>query len=285
MQDRLDLVLQPRALADDVRAPRDLPPARLRGLVGDPHRGQVVAGQQLREDRRVDLVGLDLGLGDRPGLLRVADHDPRDLPRSARTIAWVLPVASNATSSLGARLSAKTFSASAVSAICPAWRTTPSCQIATCAKSRCTSKPKHRLVTALTSHSIWTVEAAGGQDDTYGSALAAHPGKSQGPPSTNTGSKPIERDRPARPRLPQGRPCPGRSHRTHHPGRIGVRSSRWERRQRLRRFIPDTNLLERSLGEDRPPRPPSAGREVVLARRRADPVAPRSVPTTASRPA
>ena len=66
----------------------------------------------------------------------------------------------------------------------------------------------HRLVTALTSHSIWTGEAAGGQDDTYGFALAAHPGKSQGRPSTNTGSKPIERDRPARPRLPQGAPVP-----------------------------------------------------------------------------
>src|SRR4051794_37469553 len=35
-------------------------------------------------------------------------------------------------------------------------------------------------------------EAVGGQDDTYGFALAAHPGKSQGRPPTNTGSKPIE---------------------------------------------------------------------------------------------
>jgi hypothetical protein len=34
----------------------------------------------------------------------------------------------------------------------------------------------HRLVTALTSISMSTGEAAGGQDDTYGSALEAHPG-------------------------------------------------------------------------------------------------------------
>src|SRR5829696_8599286 len=51
-------------------------------------------------------------------------------------------------------------------------------------------------------------EAAGGQDDTYGFALAAHPGKSQGRPPTNTGSKPIEQDRPARPRLLPDAPVP-----------------------------------------------------------------------------
>src|SRR4051812_17961223 len=69
MQDRLHLVLQARALAHQVRAARDLPAPRLRLLVGDPHARQVVAGQQLREDLGVDLVGLGLGLGDRPRLL------------------------------------------------------------------------------------------------------------------------------------------------------------------------------------------------------------------------
>jgi hypothetical protein len=48
-------------------------------VVGQPHRGQVVGRQQPRQHRRVDLVGLDLGLGDRPGLLRVGDHHPADL--------------------------------------------------------------------------------------------------------------------------------------------------------------------------------------------------------------
>jgi hypothetical protein len=51
-------------------------------------------------------------------------------------------------------------------------------------------------------------EAAGGQDDTYGSALEAHPGKSQGRPPTNTASRAIEQERPARPRLLQGAPIP-----------------------------------------------------------------------------
>src|SRR5215207_4077999 len=61
-------------------------------------------------------------------------------------IAHVLPVTSKATSSVGARLSAKARTCSGVVANRPACLTTPSCQIATCAKSRCTSSPKHRLV-------------------------------------------------------------------------------------------------------------------------------------------
>jgi hypothetical protein len=102
----------------------------------------------------------------------------------------------------------------------------------------------HRLVTALTSISTSTGKAAGGHDDTYGFALQAHPGKSQGRPSTNTGSKPTERDRPAHPRLPQDAPVPdGRTVLTA-PDAIGCRSGRWEPRQRPRRFIPDTNSIE-----------------------------------------
>jgi hypothetical protein len=42
--------------------------------------GQVVGRQQLREDLRVDFVGLDVRLSDRPRLLRVADHDTSDMP-------------------------------------------------------------------------------------------------------------------------------------------------------------------------------------------------------------
>ena len=77
LQDRLYLILDPRPLPDQMRAPSDLPAQRLRVLVGHPHRRQVVSREQLREDRRVDLVGLDLRLGDRPRLHRVRDHHPR----------------------------------------------------------------------------------------------------------------------------------------------------------------------------------------------------------------
>jgi hypothetical protein len=80
-QDRLHLVLQPRALPDDVRPPGDLSTQRLRLLVGHPHRRQIVRGQQLRQHPSVDLVGFDLRLGDRPGLHRIGDHHPRDPAR------------------------------------------------------------------------------------------------------------------------------------------------------------------------------------------------------------
>jgi hypothetical protein len=71
--------LQPGALPHDVGAAGDLATQREGGIVGQPHRGQVVGRQQPRQDRRVDLVGLDLGLGDRPGLLRVGHHHSADM--------------------------------------------------------------------------------------------------------------------------------------------------------------------------------------------------------------
>src|SRR4051794_31749604 len=81
--------------------------------------------------------------------------------------------------------------------------------MATCAKSRWTSI---RCISgSLLSPPISTIrcgEAAGGQDDTYGFALTAHPGKSQGRPPTNTGSQPIEQHRPAQPRLLRDAPVP-----------------------------------------------------------------------------
>jgi hypothetical protein len=45
VQDRLDLVLQPGALPDDMRAAGDLATQRVRRVIGQPHRRQVVAGQ------------------------------------------------------------------------------------------------------------------------------------------------------------------------------------------------------------------------------------------------
>src|SRR3954469_14837231 len=81
-------------------------------------------------------------------------------------------------------------------------------------------------------------------NDTYGFALAAHPGKSQGRPSTNTGSKPIEQDRPARPRLLPDAPVPdGRTVLTS-PDVQDIEAVGGDR-QHPSRFIRDTNPLER----------------------------------------
>jgi hypothetical protein len=70
---------------------------------------------------------------------------------------------------------------------------------------------------------------AGGPNDRDGSALAAHPGESQGRPSTNSDSRSIEHERPARPAFAPGCPRPGRSHRTSRPGRLGRASGRGSR--------------------------------------------------------
>src|SRR3954463_8717316 len=80
-------------------------------------------------------------------------------------------------------------------------------------------------------------------NDTYGFALAAHPGKSQGRPPTNTGSKPIEQDRPARPRLLPDAPVPdGRTVLTN-PDVQDIEAVKG-RRQHPSRFIRDTNPCE-----------------------------------------
>jgi hypothetical protein len=67
-----------------------------------------------------------------------------------RAISHALPVTSNATRSVGARLCANSSSASGVVAIRPAERSAPLSTIATSQKSRCTSSPI-ALPTALTS--------------------------------------------------------------------------------------------------------------------------------------
>ena len=190
VQDRLHLVLQPGALADDVRAAGDLAAQRLRVLVGHPHRRQVVRGQQLAEHRGVDLVGLDLRLGDRPGLHRVRHHHPRhprldqahDRVRVARRLDRDL-----VRRAAGCR---RTPAAPpAVSAICPACGParppTPRS-----ARTRDAHPVRYTCVPSLTSQRLGlTIMGARRANDTYGFALAAHPGKSQGRPSTNTGSR------------------------------------------------------------------------------------------------
>src|SRR5215211_7051436 len=103
----------------------------------------------------------------------------------------------------------------------------------------------HLLVTALTSTAGRIDEAAGGQDDTYGFPLTAHPGKSQGRPTTNTASRAIERRTACPTTSASGCPRPGRSHRTHRPGRSSAPETVPRHGRHLPRFIPVTNPLER----------------------------------------
>src|SRR3954447_5098970 len=121
-------------------------------------------------------------------------------------IANALPVASSTTRSVGARLRANSSNCSGAVAIRPADRARPPSAIATWQKSRWTSNP----IDLPTRPLLLDIDAAGdgGQRDTYGFALAAHPGKSQGRPNTPTGSQPIRR-RTACPTAFSQSPCPG----------------------------------------------------------------------------
>jgi hypothetical protein len=74
-QDRVDLVLQSRAMANDLRPPRNLATKRLRAIVGHPHLRQEAAGVQLCQDGGVNLVGFDTSFGDEPHRHRVGNDD------------------------------------------------------------------------------------------------------------------------------------------------------------------------------------------------------------------
>jgi hypothetical protein len=78
-----------------------------------------------------------------------------------------------------------------------------------------------------------------GRNDTYGYALAAQPDKSQGRPTTNAGSQPIEQERPAHTCSPKAPVPDGRT----------VRPVHLTRQDRTPRgppphFIPGTNAVE-----------------------------------------
>ncbi len=82
--------------------------------------------------------------------------------------------------------------------ICPACRTTPPSQIAT-GRTRGGRRARCIFAWLLTSPFAPTVWERRWANDTHGFALAAHPGQSQGRPSTNAGSRPKVRQRPAHP--------------------------------------------------------------------------------------
>jgi hypothetical protein len=79
MQDGLHDVLQTRALADQLVSSGDLPAQRLGLLVGYPYFRQESARVKSGQHRRIDAVGLDLGVRDQPHLLRIGDHHEPDV--------------------------------------------------------------------------------------------------------------------------------------------------------------------------------------------------------------
>jgi len=126
-----------------VRATSDLAPQRVGLLVAQPHRRQVVGGEQLASTSASTLSVLTLASAIARVLIGFETTTSATRGSISLAIACVLQVASIATSSVGARLSRNSLSASGVVAIWPAWRTRPPSEIATWANSRWTSSPMH----------------------------------------------------------------------------------------------------------------------------------------------
>jgi hypothetical protein len=175
-----------------VRAPVHLPAQGVGLVVGQPHAGQVVGRQQLREDLGVDLVGLDLGLGDRARLGRIRDHharhpslqQPRDRVRVAGRLQRHLVLRPEAVGEQPQRLRRRRNPADLAD-----HAGLPDRDLRELAMHIKPDAPaRHRLTPSIDRR--WESRRA---NDTYGSALEAQPGESQGRPSTNTGSKPSER--------------------------------------------------------------------------------------------
>jgi hypothetical protein len=76
LQDRVDLVLALGALLDELSSSRDAAPQYAARLVAGPHLREKARGEKLDQRAGIDLVGLDLGAGDRPDRFGVGQHDP-----------------------------------------------------------------------------------------------------------------------------------------------------------------------------------------------------------------
>ena len=79
MQDGMHLVLDPRAMPDDLVAARHQPAQALGLGIGQPDLRQEARRPQRRQHAGVDLVGLDVSMRDRLDLQRVGHDHPRDI--------------------------------------------------------------------------------------------------------------------------------------------------------------------------------------------------------------
>src|SRR5262249_110132 len=191
-QHGVDLVLRPGRLFDQLATPGDEPTQQPRPLVTDPDARDKIRCQQLGQRAGIDRVRLHLRLRDRPHLPRMPSTTSATCGARIPAIASASPVASITTLSSAPRLCANSSNSAGRVATRPALRAFPPSEIATSQKSRYTPKPMNRI-RCLLSRLALTRETRRA-NDTHGSVLAAHPGKSQGRPGTPTGSQPIRTD-------------------------------------------------------------------------------------------
>ena len=190
-EDGVHPVAQQRPAAHEARPEGD-PAAELAGRwIGLPDLRDVVRGEQLGERPGVDLVGLDLGLGDGPGPERVGHHDPArvgrqdvgDRPGVPRRLEDHLVVGPEGRRERLQRVAPDLEPAERAG---PA-RLVDERDLAGMAAEVETDRACHRrppTPLVLVATPAWA-------HDTYGSALRAQPGESQGRPHTTAGSWPI----------------------------------------------------------------------------------------------
>jgi hypothetical protein len=94
VQDRLNQVLETDALANQLRAARNLPSQSQGPLIGHPDLWEETGDVELRQHRSINGVGLDLGVRDHPHLLRIGDHHAIDKGSQQFGDAGCVPVAS-----------------------------------------------------------------------------------------------------------------------------------------------------------------------------------------------
>jgi hypothetical protein len=140
LQDRLDLVLGPRPGAHELLTTREPATQHAAALVRHPHRLKLPGPQQPGQRARVEPVGLRARPDD-PGVIRLTTTTRSTCGSRIRATSQQLPVTSSATRSVRIRLCASSPSPSGVLGTRPAVRTSPSSQIATTQKSRCTPRP------------------------------------------------------------------------------------------------------------------------------------------------
>jgi hypothetical protein len=205
VQHCLDLILDPDARAHQLAPARAHTPQHPDALVRQPGTRQEVRGQQLREDARIDLVRLDLRLGDRPGLERVGDHHAghvwfehhRDRLGVAGGLQRNLVVRQQTRGELPQRLQPARHPASIGDE--PVVHHRDLREVPMHIQS---DEPSHRVL-----HPLDAVRESAGRNDTYGIAFTTQSDKSQGRPFTKAGSQPIVQHRPAHADFP-GAPCP-----------------------------------------------------------------------------
>lgn len=219
----MHLVLDPRPMPHDLVAAGDKSAQPFRGRVRRPDLRQVADCMQARQRRRIDLVGLDMRMGDRLHLQRIGDHHTSDVgcKHAGDRHAVSRRLYDNLVRLLQ-KLSAKPFQGGS-GHIDPSFG------------PGYTVLPDHHLPEGPmdiygndTSHARLPCKwkcGSGGQHDNYGFALPAQPGESQRRPATNTSSQLIEwigRPAPSCSRCL----CPGCSQ---HTSRSQKPGERWHR--------------------------------------------------------